>query len=77
MTQCSFCDVDTDDLFKEYLKENNLKEENLTEDEIIEIGYDIDNMIWWNPEYDLGHCNRWETECNDKYEKEIKRIRGD
>ena len=75
MTQCSFCDVDSDDLFKDHLKENNLKEENLTEDEIIEIGYDIDNMIYLNCLYDISTCQN--SKCNDKYYKEIERIRGD
>ena len=56
-------------------EEKNLKEENLTEDEIIDIGYDIDNMIYMNCLYDIGTCQN--SECNDKYEKEIKRIRGD
>ena len=78
MTQCSFCGVDSYDLIKDHLKEKNLKEENLTEDEYIEISNIVDQkMIWWNPEYDLGHCNRLETECGDKYYKEIERIDGD
>lgn len=75
MTQCSFCGVDGSDLFKNYLQENNLKEENLTQEECNEIHDEIDQeRLYFNPEYDLGHCQLNGGKCGDKYEKEVERI---